>query len=62
MNAALTRLVWRRAKGCCEYCQMPQDFDPTPFEIDHIIAEKRQGPTAPDNLCLSCFYCNSFKG
>lgn len=62
MNAALTRLVWRRAKGCCEYCQMPQDFDPTPFEIDHIIAEKHQGPTASDNLCLSCFYCNSFKG
>lgn len=62
MNAALTRLIWRRARGCCEYCQMPQDLDPTPFEIDHIIAEKHQGPTAADNLCLICFYCNSFKG
>ena len=51
MNAALTRLIWRRARGCCEYCQMPQDLDPTPFEIDHIIAEKHQGPTADDNLC-----------
>ena len=41
---------------------MPQEFDPTPFEIDHIIAEKHKGPTVAGNLCLSCFYCNSFKG
>src|SRR3954454_21915659 len=62
MNSALIRLVWQRANGCCEYCRMPQEFDPTPFEIDHIISEKHQGPTLADNLCLSCFYCNSFKG
>jgi hypothetical protein len=62
MNAGLIRLVWQRARQCCEYCQMPQDLDPTPFEIDHIIAEKHKGPTVASNLCLSCFYCNSFKG
>jgi hypothetical protein len=62
MNAALIRLVWQRAEGSCEYCQMPQEFDPTPFEIDHIIAEKHNGPTVAGNLRLSCFYCNSFKG
>ena len=62
MNAALIRLVWQRARACCEYCRMPQAFDPTPFEIDHIIAEKHKGPTVAGNLCLSCFYCNSFKG
>jgi hypothetical protein len=62
MNAALFRLVWRRAKDCCEYCQMPQQFDRTPFEIGHIISEKHKGPTVAGNLCLSCFYCNSFKG
>jgi HNH endonuclease len=62
MNVALIRLVWRRANECCEYCQMPQAFDRTPFEIDHIISEKHNGPTVPSNLCLSCFYCNSFKG
>ena len=56
MNAALIRLVWQRAKGCCEYCRMPQEFDPTPFEIDHIISEKHKGPTVASNLCLSCFY------
>ncbi len=62
MNAALTPLVWQRAEGCCEYCRMPQDFDPAPFEIDHIIADKHKGPTVAGNLCLICLYCNSFKG
>jgi hypothetical protein len=41
---------------------MPQAFDRTPFEIDHIRSEKHRGPTVAGNLCLSCFYCNSFKG
>ena len=27
-----------------------------------MIAEKHGGPTQPDNLCLSCYWCNSFKG
>jgi hypothetical protein len=62
MKAALIRLIRRRASDCCEYCQMPQTFDRTPFEIDHIISEKHKGATVVGNLCLSCFYCNSFKG
>jgi 5-methylcytosine-specific restriction endonuclease McrA len=62
MEETLARLVWRRAHGCCEYCQMPQDFDDTPFEIDHIIAKKHDGLTEAKNLALSCFFCNSFKG
>jgi hypothetical protein len=62
MDAALRRLVWRRADGRCEYCQIPQAADDATFEIDHIVAEKHHGPTAARNLCLSCFYCNSFKG
>src|SRR5207237_10463085 len=62
MEAALKRLVWQRAHSCCEYCRMPQDFDDTPFEIDHIISRKHDGPTAAGNLALSCFFCNSFKG
>ena len=52
MKAALIRLVWRRAGYCCEYCQMPQEFDPTPFEIDHIISEKHKGLTVAGNICL----------
>lgn len=62
MDATLRRLVWRRANGCCEYCQMPQAADDSPFEIDHIVARKHIGPTVASNLCLSCYPCNSHKG
>jgi hypothetical protein len=41
---------------------MPQRFDDLPFEIDHIIAKKHGGKTTLRNLCLSCCYCNRFKG
>jgi hypothetical protein len=62
MEAALIRLVWRRAEGRCEYCQLSQEFDDRAFEIDHIISQKHEGPTVAGNLALSCFRCNSFKG
>jgi hypothetical protein len=62
MDAALTRLVWQRAYGRFEYCRMPQTADDAPFEIDHVISRKHQGADMAGNLCLSCFYCNSFKG
>jgi hypothetical protein len=62
MDVALTRLVWRRAKHCCEYCQLSQQFDDRPFEIDHIISRKHRGSGVAGNLALSCFRCNSFKG
>ena len=62
MDAALTRLVWQRANGRCEYCQMPQAADAATFQIDHVIARKHDGPTVASNLCLSCYYCNVFKG
>jgi hypothetical protein len=41
---------------------MPQHLDDAPFEVDHVIARKHDGPTAAHNLALSCFPCNSFKG
>ena len=62
MDASLRRLVWQRANDTCEYCRIPQSLDDLPFEIDHIIAIKHGGPTAADNLALSCYYCNAFKG
>jgi hypothetical protein len=30
--------------------------------MDHIIAAKHAGPTTLENLALSCFYCNTYKG
>lgn len=56
MEGALVRLVRKRAYDRCEYCQMAQEFDDTPFEIDHIIARKHDGPTVARNLALSCFW------
>jgi hypothetical protein len=62
MNAQLQALVWRRAGFRCEYCHFPVDFAKAPFEIDHIIAQKHRGETVAENLALSCYYCNSYKG
>jgi len=55
-------IVWRRAAGCCEYCQIPQALYKLPFQIDHIIAKQHGGSSAPENLALACFHCNTHKG
>src|SRR5437868_3531747 len=62
MDEALTRLVWDRAGGTCEYCRLPQANSRLTFEIDHVIARKHGGATVASNLALTCFYCNSYKG
>lgn len=58
----LQRLVKRRANNCCEYCLLHEDDNFLSHEVDHIIAIKHRGKTRADNLCLSCFDCNRFKG
>ncbi|MCE9531698.1 MAG: HNH endonuclease [Planctomycetes bacterium] len=62
MDESLIELVWTRAHDACEYCLMPQDFYPAPFQIDHIIAKQHDGPSIASNLALSCLHCNSCKG
>lgn len=62
MDKQLEDLVWSRANGCCEYCEIPQAFDPLRFQIDHIIAEQHRGPTSKENLALACYTCNHHKG
>jgi hypothetical protein len=62
INAALRRDVIARADGCCEYCRVDTTDRGIDFALDHVIAEKHGGPTDADNLCLSCYWCNSFKG
>jgi hypothetical protein len=62
MEQTLRDLVWQRAGGQCEYCQMPQQFDLLPFQIDHIIARQHRGRHVPDNLALACLACNNHKG
>ncbi len=62
MDAAVERLVRKRAAGRCEYCRLPQRWSRVPFEIDHIIPLKHRGRTVAGNLALACYYCNVYKG
>jgi hypothetical protein len=54
--------VAQRANHRCEYCRLPSDFHPAPFQIDHIIARQHGGDSSLANLALACIHCNRFKG
>ena len=56
------REVRRRASGCCEYCRLLETKRSIRFQIDHIFARRHGGDDSLDNLCLSCYECNSYKG
>lgn len=62
MEDTLQQLVWDRAGGRCEYCRFPSELAEAPFQIDRATSQKHGGITAPENLALTCFYCNSYKG
>jgi hypothetical protein len=62
MDTELEKLIWQRAGARCEYCRLPATLEWLHFQIDHIIAQKHKGETVSDNLALSCFHCNSYKG
>lgn len=55
-------LVRTRARGICEYCQMPEDFETDTFEMEHIIPLVRNGTNDLDNIAFSCSGCNNRKG
>ena len=54
--------VIRRAGGCCEYCRLGETDETSPFHVDHIVPVKHHGSDDLENLCWSCFQCNSYKG
>jgi hypothetical protein len=62
MEESLRRSVWQRARGCCEYCRLPQQLTLLPHQIDHIVARKHGGQTTEENLCVACYRCNVHKG
>ena len=62
VDRSLEQEVWRRSGRICEYCRMPEEFHDAPFQIDHIIARQHGGLTESENLALSCFRCNTYKG
>lgn len=62
MNRLLLKQVRQMAGDRCDYCRMPNAYDPLPFQVDHIIARQHGGATVLDNLAWSCLHCNKHKG
>ena len=45
----------------CEYCQYPEQFSPSSFEVEHIVPKSAGGLTEHNNLALACSHCNAHK-
>ena len=56
--AQIVRLVYQRAKNCCEYCRTCQRVCGQAMHVEHIDPA---GGDALENLCLSCPSCNLSK-
>jgi len=59
---SLRQYVIERAARCCEFCLISQDDVPQQHEIDHLLARKHGGQSVAENLALTCFPCNRYKG
>ncbi len=57
----LRKLVFERARGCCEYCLSQVKYAPDPFSIEHIMPRSKGGSDDPDNLAWACMGCNRIK-
>ena len=57
----LRRIVADRAGERCEYCQYPEQFSPSAFEVEHIVPKSAGGLTEQNNLALACSHCNAHK-
>jgi hypothetical protein len=62
MDESMVEAVRERAGHTCEYCRLPEDLHPGPFEVEHVIPQQHGGPTALSNLAYSCLHCNRHKG
>lgn len=62
ISARLRRAVFKRARGCCEYCLLHQDCTDFTHHVDHVLARKHKAPTTFENLALACLECNLNKG
>jgi 5-methylcytosine-specific restriction endonuclease McrA len=58
ISASIRNQVIRRAKNCCEYCQLSQQGQEATFHIDHILPVSAGGETIVDNLALACVSCS----
>src|SRR5947209_7241332 len=55
ISAALRRQITERDGRRCAYCR-------SPMVVEHIVPLAAGGASTADNLCLSCYRCNEFKG
>ncbi len=63
ISQATRREVRLRAADRCEYCGLEQTTFPlVTFHVEHVIARQHGGGDEIENLCLSCHWCNLFKG
>jgi hypothetical protein len=62
VSAELRRLVQSRANYLCEYCLIHEDDTYLGCQVEHVIAEKHDGPTEEGNLSYACTFCNRAKG
>lgn len=60
-DLASRRLVARRARFRCEYCQTPAAVSPSPFAAEHILPKSQGGGHELENLAFSCPGCNGHK-
>ena len=61
VSAALRRQVTARDGQRCAYCRSPLVVG-IPMVVEHIVPLAAGGASMADNLCLSCYRCNEFKG
>lgn len=62
VSAEIRLAVSERAGYICEYCLIAEDDSYYRHQIEHIISLKHSGSSEPENLALSCVYCNRNKG
>ncbi len=58
ISASLSQAVFRRDSFTCQICKTPGGN----LTCDHIVPERRGGPTTLENLQTACHSCNSRKG
>jgi HNH endonuclease len=61
ISATLRRRIAERDGQRCAYCRSPMVVG-VPMVVEHIIPLVAGGTSAAENLCLSCYRCNEFKG
>jgi len=57
-GAEIRANVRERARGCCEYCRVEEQWTGHEFTLDHVAPERRGGLSTPENLAYVCIGCN----